>query len=401
MEIPSIEKSMQVPNLFDYAASELSQDAFICWLIKMNDCVGHELQSASKEFIALLCRIGSDDKNIEAIDIGKLLKPKKYPEKQYPLQQFGLKKYGKMDIFFMAEVRNKSTSKMIETCFIIEDKVHTHPHSEQLKKYVEYIQKIKPNYPIVKVYYKTGYIFDNDNIECKGRNSEFEYGILDYIIINKYLLSIKTNDSIFISYRDYIQRKFFNRYEEGLKAMNEPFWHLRLNNDFIQYEFLKQLSAVCQETIGTKTLVTGVSSGGDPWAHYRFIFLKDVFGEKKDERVWYRIENRKNKVTGKNSYCLSLRQYSDSLDKNQKKEKLERLEKYKEIFKEVTGKSADIIFVKKPQVDRTGSNSSEIGLLFFDDDKNTIQNVLKYLPVIHKDFVTRIRDCNLNCVTAF
>lgn len=47
----SKEMSVRVPNIFDYATSELSQDAFICWLIKLADIEDHELQAASKNLL--------------------------------------------------------------------------------------------------------------------------------------------------------------------------------------------------------------------------------------------------------------------------------------------------------------------------------------------------------------
>jgi hypothetical protein len=367
MEEKSKEISVRVPNIFDYATGELSQDAFICWLIKLADCEGHELQAASKEFIALLCRIGGKDKDVSSFDVSAI-------------QKLSQQKEEKIDVFFIAVIKGN------KTCFIIEDKVDSQPHSGQLQRYYDHVLKKYPEHSIVKIYFKTGYLFENDSKECE----KAEYGILDYRTINNFLFSVKTQDVIFTSYRDFIHRKFFNRYEEGLKAMKEESGHQLLNNDFIQYEFVKLLSDVCQETIGPKNIKTGVSLGSDKWAHYRFIWLKDALGEGKHERVWYRIEPRKNKGTGKNCFCLSIRQFSEDLNDQQKKIKLDRLRKYKEIFKEISGKTTDIVFTK-PQVDRTGSNSSEISLLFFDGNKNSIQNVLEYLPVIHKEFVSTIQ----------
>lgn len=364
MEAKLNEISMQVPNIFDYARKELSQDAFICWLIKLSDCVGHELQEASKEFIALLCRTGGKDKDISSSDVGIVKKLSQQTEE-------------KIDVFFIADIKGS------DTCFIIEDKVNSHPHSGQLQKYSEHVHKKYSNNSIVKIYFKTGYIFEKDLKECEKAG----YGILDYRIVNNYLYSVKTQDVIFNSYREYIQRKF-DTYEKSLQSITSKNGHQLLNMDFVQYEFMKLLSDACQESIGNKNLTTGVSTGGAPWAQYRFIFLKDALGEQKDERVLYRIEYRKNKVLGKYTFCLSLRQYSEELDEQQKKNKLARLKKYKECFKNISGRNADIVFVK-PQDDRTGSNSSEIGLLFFDDNKNSIQNVLEYLPTIHKEFVSK------------
>lgn len=383
------EMSVQVPNIFDYATSELSQDAFICWLIKLADIEGHELQAASKEFIALLCQIGSDDKKVKACDIGKLLNQN--PKRQYPLQQYGAPKYGKMDVFFIAEVKNKAT------CFILEDKVHSNPHSDQLRKYVEYVQIKHPDLPIVKVYFKTGYLFENDTKACESA----KYGILDYKLIYNFLKSVETHDVIFKLYRDHIKINFSDKFNEGLSAIERNNGHLFLHRDFVQYEFLKKLSLACQETIGEKRAVKTGTSFGDPWAEYNFIVNKDFFAVGRNEYFTYRVEPRKSREKDKGKrkriYCLSVRHYAELKDAQQKKIKLERLNKYKTVFKEISGRIDKLSF-SKPLNDHTGSNSSEISLLFFDDNKNSIQNVLEYLPAIHKEFISKYQQINdANC----
>ena len=43
------------PNLFDFATSELSQDAFICWLVSWVGCdTDPQLSQYAREFIAML-----------------------------------------------------------------------------------------------------------------------------------------------------------------------------------------------------------------------------------------------------------------------------------------------------------------------------------------------------------
>ncbi len=363
---------MQVPNIFDFATKELSQDAFICWLIKLADCEGHGLQAASKEFIALLCRTGGEDKCVAASDVGSL-------------EKLTRQKEAKIDIFFIAGIKGT------KTCFIIEDKVHSDPHSKQLQKYYAHVQKKYPNLPIVKIYFKTGYLFGKDIKECEDEYAK--YGILDYKMINDYLVSIETDDVIFNCYKDYFGRNFYDKFNVGLAALEKNEEHL-LKENFVQYEFLKKLSHTCQEAIGNTRLETGTSFG-DPYAEYTFISTKDVFIPGKNEIIFYRIESRKNRdkdIKRKQCYCLSVRQYGRVADGQQKTKKLARLKIYKEIFNEASGKTADIVF-SKPRVDRTGANSSEISLLFFDNNVNSIQNVLQHLPAIHKDFVLKIQKC--------
>jgi len=370
----SNELSVRGPNIFDYATKELSQDAFICWLIQLADCEGHELQTASKEFIALLCRIGGECKEVSSSDVGMVKKLSRQVE-------------AKIDVFFIADIKG------CDTCFIIEDKVNSCPHSGQLQKYNDHVRKKYPTLPIVKIYFKSGYLFEKDRKECEKAN----YGILDYNSTYSYLDKIKTQDVIFNLYRDYIRRNFVDKYNGGLAAIERNEGHLFLNEDFVQYEFLRKISHVCQEVIGDKRSVKTGTSFGDPWAEYDFVVNKDFFDIGKNEYLTYRIEPRKSREKDKSKrkriYCLSIRHYAELNDAQQKKIKLARLKKYKAIFKEISERVGKLSF-SPPLEDRTGSYSSEIGLLFFNGDKNSMSSVLEFLPVIHKDFITKIQQVN-------
>ncbi|ORJ61355.1 hypothetical protein [Geothermobacter hydrogeniphilus] len=356
--------TLDAPNIFDFATGELSQDAFICWLLKWLDYEGeNDMKKAARLFVALLFETGG---------LGQV-RPDEVENLQLLKQQ-----YAKTDVFFIARVKG------VDTGFILEDKVHTQPHSRQLQRYEEEVRKGYPDHPLAKIYFKTGYLFAKDLRECHGAG----YGILGYREIYNFLNSVDTDDVIFISYRDYIRREFVERFETGLAALQKSDGHLRLKQDFVQYEFLKSLAKGCAKTIGSPSFSNGNSTGGEPWAHYRFLLNEDVFGPGHHERIWYRIEPRKDKRSNKRCYCLSLKQYAEPQTEEQKKLKLKRLKLYKDHFAKAR-KDSGLRF-SKPLADRTGSNSSEIGILFFDEETNSLQQVVKLLPHVHEKFFTSV-----------
>lgn len=124
---------MKRPNLFGYATSELSQDAFICWLLSWaNPCY----QSSHKELNACACEIlraffekhGMEiPSEIKSVDISK--------------------QDANIDVLCVV---NKSYAVLIE------DKTHTSQHSGQLPRYFDTVRNrgfLPDN--ILPIYFKT------------------------------------------------------------------------------------------------------------------------------------------------------------------------------------------------------------------------------------------------------
>lgn len=116
------------PNLFKYATSELSQDAFICWLIawsdKSNQSINPKLNKCAISFVQKLLQ---EDENykIENIEVGRQWK--------------------KIDVW--ALINN-------EYFLVIEDKKATTSHSDQLKRYADTAKKHYENEDIkIKLVY--------------------------------------------------------------------------------------------------------------------------------------------------------------------------------------------------------------------------------------------------------
>ena len=122
---------MKTPNLFNYATSELSQDAFILWLLQWAnpECLAYdvELHETAQGFVRLLLH----NKGLQIRSI--------YCKKQE----------NHIDVFAIIND---------EYALIIEDKTNTSEHSHQLERYSEWVKKEKryENLDLYCIYYKTG-----------------------------------------------------------------------------------------------------------------------------------------------------------------------------------------------------------------------------------------------------
>ena len=172
------------PNLFTHATSELSQDAFILWLLEWADpeCAAKDkaLHETAKEFVRLLL----EDKELEIRSI------------ECKKQEHHI------DVFAIVNE---------EYALIIEDKTNTSEHSNQLKRYSEWVQGEKKysSLELHCVYYKTG----NESFAKLKRLSE-NYG-KDYpeenfcSITRKEVLDVlkqsTTKNAIFCDYVEHLQ----------------------------------------------------------------------------------------------------------------------------------------------------------------------------------------------------
>ncbi|GAB2580170.1 PD-(D/E)XK nuclease family protein [Spirosoma areae] len=129
------------PNLFSYATSELSQDAFICWLAAWADPKWKDedpkLHQAGFEFIiSMIHKVKRDynPANIKTVKVQPQVK--------------------KLDILIEIN-KEESDSKL---AILIEDKTHTSNHSDQLNRYYKQVSEEGYNESqMIPLYFKTGY----------------------------------------------------------------------------------------------------------------------------------------------------------------------------------------------------------------------------------------------------
>lgn len=132
-------------NLFDFATKELSQDAVICWILNWVNFPESELFELGKQ---LLSEINPND--LQYGDAIKVLQQKE-----------------KADIVVVIPTQKR--------VIIIEDKVYSTEHDNQIEKYRETLSKVEKqreilgidtetSYEVRTVYLKTGFFYDNDKL---------------------------------------------------------------------------------------------------------------------------------------------------------------------------------------------------------------------------------------------
>ena len=144
---------MERNNIFNFATSELSQDAFICWLCNWVNFDDNDLSEDEKKLKEL------------AIDFIEKMLGEKLGDRKVNIKR----QYQKIDV--LLEIQNKTEFiekiPVVDMYVIIEDKVGTGLHSNQQKTYRDIISEKNEKYnrsraKIKVVYYK---ICDEDNME--------------------------------------------------------------------------------------------------------------------------------------------------------------------------------------------------------------------------------------------
>lgn len=135
-------------NLFYYATKELSQDAFICWLCS------HALTEADSDDLELIkCA-----KNLVCAFFEKHFGSDICPE-EVSLRCVE-RQVEHVDVLLTAEYQGKAYK------IIIEDKINTSEHDNQLVKYKENLENKGCN--VIGIYFKTGFQSDMSNVEAAG-----------------------------------------------------------------------------------------------------------------------------------------------------------------------------------------------------------------------------------------
>ncbi|MBQ0907758.1 PD-(D/E)XK nuclease family protein [Flavobacterium sp. F-328] len=178
------------PNIFRWASSELSQDAFICWLLSWaNHKESKELYETSKLFIQKLSN-------------------------------------GKVNDFDKIEVRkqidNIDILCIVDDCkvILIEDKVHTKNHGDQLERYLNNQLKNYSKENIFPIYFKTG---DQSNYKAIEKIGYKLFLRKEFIEVLKFGIDSGIQNEIFVDFYHHL-----NGIENSVQSyLNLPVeqWH--------------------------------------------------------------------------------------------------------------------------------------------------------------------------------
>ena len=132
------------PNIFNYATSELSQDAFFCWLLEWANSIydGEKMNRISMKFINFIFDLAH-------------FKPLTNVKKIHIKQQIRISNNRRID--FYAIINN-------EYVILFEDKVFSGEHDNQLTAYKEYSEKHFTDKKIISVYIKSDIVFSDERI---------------------------------------------------------------------------------------------------------------------------------------------------------------------------------------------------------------------------------------------
>ena len=198
-------------NLFYYATKELSQDAFICWLCSfaLEDSKGidEELTVCANDLLSeflkrgLNSEINTENLQLKTID----------------------KQIGNIDVLLTVKYDNKNYK------IIIEDKIYSCEHDDQLRRYREQIKS--KDVTVIGIYYKTGFQADYSEVEKAG------YFIFNRTDIINVLKNCNSTNDIFKNYYEYW--KDFEEITQSYKDNKLCDWDWRQINGF--YDEIKTL----------------------------------------------------------------------------------------------------------------------------------------------------------------
>ena len=238
-------------NLFSFATSELSQDAFICWCLNWINYPNEELYFMAKDIFSNL--LEEKDLENEEIEIKR--------------------QYKKIDVLVLLKKSKK--------VYIIEDKTYTSENSDQINKYRETIKNdFKEEINNIKtVYFKTGFWFSYDfHIVNEKDKIDIKIDREDFLkIISKY----KGKNQILDDYCEYFERVTEDEEEEKNYLISEEeikeksYWGLNISKSSIsQYKFMGDI-------FSDGYIESGRSVGGRPYTQLNI--LRSIFPNENDE----------------------------------------------------------------------------------------------------------------------
>lgn len=350
-------------NLFEFAPKELVQDAFLCWCFNFKKDSGKEEWEFSKKLVQYIYELCDGSKKLDI----KLINPKTQQTKS------------KVDV--LVEIILKNEKKIN---FIFENKLYTSPHSDQLKRHIDFTEDMEGENKYI--YFKLGYFYNEDKIlKDKEGNELLEYTTLDRQKFLEFLKDNKLDNDTFKMYYEFIEN-IDNYYSEQSKLLEEDrvLVEEELNNVFYspagQYEILTRIDKAFESKLG----VSKGTSFGRPWTNIPF-FWKEI--EKFWKGIFWRIDWRK--CNKNNTPYICLRYYKTENKKTEIDNQY--LEKQRSIFDEISKRYKNLEFGK---VHNVGVKEREIGILFFNNEKNTIPNIIKELPKFSREFIDEVNKRN-------
>ncbi len=355
-------------NLFDFATSELSQDAILCWCINWFNVNDKYMKKMSKEVIKLLMDV----------DIEK-------EENIYIYQQIS-----KSDILLYFPIN--------KIAWIIEDKVYTSEHGKQINRYKKAIQALNDNkkrelhlgdsYDIKTTFFKTGFFYDDDKIV---EADKLVKGIELYEILEKY----REFSIILDMYCEYFKKWYIDWYDQhknyqDISQANHWEWNIS-QYTIAQYTFIRKIfdesrwkgkegskNNLSEEEKDLFKVYHGSNVGGRPWTEIN-IFSDEIRTDY--YHIFWRVD------TEKRGPYISLRFYDNynTKDEKQKQEHIEKYRFHREQVKQICDENPTLLWKWEDVKTRKTENYKESAIMTI-----YLDEILKNWNEKSKEFIKKI-----------
>ncbi|MBF1083939.1 MAG: hypothetical protein HXL43_06315 [Solobacterium sp.] len=385
-------------NLFSFATSELSQDAFFCWSLNwlaVKEDTDNPYYKYGKAMLDLF--LGENKKDI-------------YKEVKV------LKQFNRIDVLVLFKDNQDN-----QYALIIEDKTNTSEHNEQIENYKNQLNdalskdenigyKNLPGNQIYTAYVKTGIMY-TDDLDMKNKvnttinlDKLFKFLDLFHELSNQTISTINSN--IYLDYYEYLhgindfQNEIINNFKKNQYVENYESTHTELGyknifqDPYAQYYFLKKIFVECDknrnssespkndEIIFKSRIYSGSNKDGTKWTQYCFWekqFETNIPPQEKDKHESYALFWRIDNATmNKEIYpYLALRYYDKNINKYPPSPNNENNDKCRQ---NIFNKLQDYITENK-------IDENEI-FLKKESRKGTVERNLLYIPIRNLDGIS-------------
>ena len=395
-------------NIFNFATSELSQDAVICWCLNwFNDDSIPKLKKLSTDIIKKLT--GLSEEEIHTVCVKKQLSA----YVNLPAENEKDKKIAvKIDVLLIVNRK---------IAVIIEDKTFTSEHSGQIARYKDGLKKIiedglisakeldSTDYDIVTVYWKTGFFNDYDRA-VNAQKKIFRKNVISLLSPYKELHIILKD---YLHYLSDLEKEEQEKKQYWMidSEKEDDIWHKYsyLSDSHIgQYELLRSCFPLKNCTIIKGKFyepyqVYSGTSFGRPWTQMIIKYgnyPSHKEGTKPDFCIFWRVDS-----ATKGPY-VSLRLYDDRNWKELSKEQKEQAQKehsktygqFKQIIDSIIDEAGNNLINIKELSNRNNENYKEASFFLWNIDKELKTNksnqthLIESIRYINAEFLNRIKN---------
>lgn len=319
-------------NIFDFATKELSQDAFLMWLLENYE--DEEIGEFAKYFLLKMINEKEDSKitNLKT--------------------RAQCKDLHNADVLIECKINDK------DVAIVLEDKVYTRQHDSQLEKIEEEMKKMYKDRKKFYIFYKTGFVIKEEFRDINNNNKSWR--IFNSYDINEcfekfYGNKVITN-MLLSMYRDYIKDlvTMFNISDDDVIDESKKEWGMKSNKWVALFDQI--------ESQGDND--KGVQFYTSYW--YKYIFIKH-------DDNFFSVEIRSNTLK-KGKYSLKLVMYS----MNESKQTAENLKYFRSLCEKnnipTSGGTKQVASITKENIHTVR------------DLKNAVKEVVSLCEGVYKGF---------------